>query len=60
MEPAPGGAPSKMTGSVIFTQDLVLLVKQYKRPNGRPNSTTRLDVLRVIGLVAAQLSRQGE
>jgi hypothetical protein len=58
MEPAPGGATSKMTGSVIFTQDLVLLAKQYKRANGRPNSTTRLEVLRVIGLVAAQLSRQ--
>jgi hypothetical protein len=58
MEPAPAGAPSKMTGSVIFTQDLVLLAKQYKRANGRPNSTTRLEVLRVIGLVSAQLIRQ--
>lgn len=59
MEPAPGGSPSKMTGSVIFTQDLLLLAKQYKRANGhRPESTTRLEVLRVIGLVAAQLSTQ--
>jgi hypothetical protein len=47
-----------MTGSVIFTQDPVLLAKQYKRANGRPNSATRLEVLRVIGVVEAQPSRQ--
>jgi hypothetical protein len=59
MEPAPGGSPSKTTGPVIFTQDLVLLAKQYKRAKAhRPESPTWLEVLRVIGLVAAQLRKQ--
>ena len=43
---------SQRRGDLCFTRDLVLLARQLVRADARPNSTTAIEVLRVIREVA--------